>query len=141
MRRAILGGVVAAMLIAVIVGGIASCQTVTLPLDPVTPLTVEQRDAIINSLNETLAANKLAQLNPGEPRAICSNYERAAWDIDTVLDPLFEAGWDNADAFRDFHNHSTLLAILHTQSDSSVKERFDLARSVELIRAFCGSLE
>ena len=63
MRRAILGGVVAAMLIAVIVGGIASCQTVTLPLDPVTPLTVEQRDAIINSLNETLAANKLAQLS------------------------------------------------------------------------------
>ena len=107
-------------------------------LEQVTPLSAQQRDHVINRLNETLAANSLAELEPNESRRICSNYERAKWDLDLVLDPLLEAGTDDADAWRDYHNHFTLVVILQDQSGLSFEEQ--IAKTVELLRAFCGSL-
>ena len=106
-------------------------------LEPVTPLSAQQRDSVIDLLNETLAANNLAELEPNESRRICSNYERAKWDLDLVLDPLLEAGTDDADAWRDYHNHFTLVVILQDQSGLSFEEQ--IAKTVKLLRAFCGS--
>ena len=110
-------------------------------LEPVTPLSDNQRDDVINRLDETLAANSLAQLKPNEPRTICSNYEQTNWDLDKVLDPLLEAGKDDATAWRNYHIHFTLPVILMDhmeQSGLSFEER--VAQIAEWVRAFCGSL-
>ena len=107
-------------------------------LEPVTPLSSGERDAIVQRLNETLTANSLARLQPNEPRVICSNYEEANWDLDQVLDPLLEEGRDNAKAWRDYHNHFTLVVIVQNHSGLSFEEK--VAQTIPLLRAFCESL-
>ena len=132
-----LAGILAALAIAGLLSGCSSSPP-TPTHEPVTPLSSEQRDEVTKRLNETLAVNSLAQLKPNEPRTLCSNYEQANWDLDKVLDPLLEAGKDDADAWRDYHNHFTLVGILQDQSGLSFEEK--VAKTVELLRAFCGSL-
>ena len=110
-------------------------------LAPVTPLSDEQRDEAIARLNATLATNSLAQLTPDEPRTICSNFERTNWDLDRVIDPLLEAASDNVDAWRDYHNHVTLPAVLMGQMERrgfSFQEQ--VAQIGDWLRAFCASL-
>lgn len=134
----------ACILVALAIAGILSGCSSSTPaptFDPVTPLSVEQRDEIVARLDETLAANSLTLLKSNEPQTICSNYERANWDIDRVLDPLLEKSKDDADVWRDYHIHFTLLLILMDQmerSGLSVKQQIDQAE--EWLRAFCGSL-
>ena len=126
-----------ALAIAGLLSGCSSSPP-TPPLAPVTPLSGEERDEVIKRLNETLAANSLAQLKPNEPRTLCSNYEQANWDLDKVLDPLLESSEGDANAWRDYHNHFTLVVIVQNQSGFSFEEK--VAKTVELLRAFCGSL-
>lgn len=134
-----LASILVALAIAGLLSGCSSSPPTPTPtLSPVTPLSGEERDEVIKRLNETLAANSLAQLKPNEPRTLCSNYEQANWDLDKVLDPLLESGEDDANAWRDYHNHFTLVVIVQNQSGFSFEEK--VAKTVELLRAFCGSL-
>ena len=131
----------ASILVALAIAGLLSGCSSSPPtptLAPVTPLSGEERDEVIKRLNETLAANSLAQLKPNEPRTLCSNYEQANWDLDKVLDPLLESGEHDANAWRDYHNYFTLVVIVQNQSGFSFEEK--VAKTVELLRAFCGSL-
>lgn len=117
---------------------LSGCASAPSTSNQVTPLTGAERDATIADLNATLVANNLAPLKSNESRVLCSNYERANWDIDQALDPLIAAAGDNADAWRDYHNHFTLVAILQERSGLPIAEQ--IAQSVKLLRAFCGSL-
>ena len=129
------------ILLAAAVGGwVAVCMTGSnsATLEPVAALSTDLRDAAVERLDYTLVVNGLANLKSGEPRTICSNYEQADWDLDRVLDPLMGAGRDDADAWRDYHTHFTLLGILQNQSDLPFKEK--VAQTVQLLRAFCASL-
>ena len=132
-----LASILVALAIAGLLSGCSSSPPTPTPT-PVTPLSGEERDEVIKRLNETLAANSLAQLKPNEPHTLCSNYEQANWDLDKVLDPLLESGKDDANAWRDYHNHFTLVVIVQNQSGFSFEEK--VAKTVELLRAFCGSL-
>lgn len=118
-----------------------SSDSSTSSLEPVTPLSATQRDEVVQRLNQTLIDNSLALLAPNEPHEICSNYEQANWDIDRVVDPLLEAAGDDAEAWRDYHNHVTLLAVLMGRMEQQGMDVAEQAAGVhEWLRAFCGSL-
>ena len=135
-----LAGILAAIAMTGILSGCSSSPPTPTP-EPVTPLSAAQRDEAILNLNQTLIVNSLAQLRPNEPSALCSKFEQANWDIDRVVDPLLEAAGNNAEAWRDFHNHATLPVVLMGLMEQQGMGVAEQAAGVqEWLRAFCGSL-
>ena len=80
----------ASILVALAIAGLLSGCSSSPPtptLSPVTPLSGEERDEVIKRLNETLAANSLAQLKPTSPARFAPTTSRPTGTSTKSLTP------------------------------------------------------